>query len=454
MTDDDASVAHPRRLPRVAVVGRQNVGKSTLVNRLLGRREAIAHETPGVTRDRVQVTISWGGRSFELVDTGGFTTKPTGVEATVTEQAKRAREDADVVLLVVDAQAGLMQEDEVLARSLRGAARPVVVVANKADSDRQDPLSAEFHKLGLGEPITVSALHGRGTGDLLERVLELVPDVAPLDVEEEEPRFALVGRPNVGKSSLFNRLLDDERAVVHHEAGTTRDAVDSVLELDGRRVRFIDTAGFRSVVKTHGVEYYGLVRSLRAIDSSHVALLVVDASQGLTGDDKRVAARVAEAGRGLVAALNKWDLVPSEDRDDLYRDLKAALSIFPGTPVLRTSALSGQGVKRLAPALLSVHAAWTKRAPTSEVNRVIEAAVAAHPPPRAAVGRLLYATQVGVGPPAFVLFGLRTPPPAYRRYVENTLRRSFGFDGVPLRLSFRARHREQRARRPAREGGR
>jgi GTP-binding protein len=437
-------------LARVAVVGRQNVGKSTLVNRLIGRREAIAHEMPGVTRDRIELPVRWGSRSMLIVDTGGFKVRPDGMEARVAEQAARAMRTADLILLVVDAQTGVQQEDADLAAALRTRQEPVLVVANKVDSDAQEPLAAEFHALGLGDPVAVSALHGRGSGDLLDRILDLIPEAqghSPL--LEVEMRFALVGRPNVGKSSLFNRLVRDQRAVVHEEAGTTRDAIDSVIRVDGRALRFVDTAGFRPAIRTRGVEYYGLVRSMRAIDRSHVTLLVVDAAQGLTGEDKRVAARVAESGRGLVAALNKWDLVPSEERAGRFEDLVAQLGLFPGTPVVKSSALTGSGVTRLLPALLTVHAAWSRRVPTSEVNRVLQAAVGSNPPPRAA-GRIRYGTQVSAGPPSFVLFGTGDPGPTYRRFLENSLRGAFGFDGVPVRLSFRIRPPRYAAR--ARKG--
>jgi GTP-binding protein len=431
----------------VAVIGRQNVGKSTLVNRLVGRREAIAHETPGVTRDRVEVPVQWGGRSFVLVDTGGLTDRPVGVEESVGRQALLAAEGADLILFVAEAPAGITPDDEFLARRLRRSTRPVLVVANKVDSETQEPLAAELNGLGLGEPVSISALHGRGSGDLLDRILDLIPEGAEPQLEDEA-RFAIVGRPNVGKSSLFNRLVAEDRVVVHPEPGTTRDAVDSVVELDGRRVRFVDTAGFRRPGKTEGVEYYGLVRSLRAIDSAHVALLVIDANEGLTGEDKRVAARVAEAGRGLVAVLNKWDLVPSGERGERFLELSRSLSIFPGTPVVRTSALTGAGVSRITPALLSVHAAWSRRVATAEVNRVLEAATSAHPPPGRA-GRIRYGTQVSAGPPSFVLFGAADPGPTYRRYLERSLREAFGLGGVRVRLMFR---RGKGRRGPARRG--
>ncbi|HYV01524.1 MAG TPA: ribosome biogenesis GTPase Der [Actinomycetota bacterium] len=442
---EDRPDGHARRVPRVAIVGRPNVGKSTLLNRLLGRRDAISHESAGVTRDRLERLVMWGGRTFALIDTGGFVHRPSGIEAAVARQAGRAAKEADLILLVVDATTGVLEADELIAGDLRRTARPVLVVVNKVDAEAQEPLAAEFHSLGLGEPFAVSAQHGRGAGDLLDRILELIPGGSQPELEDDIPRFALVGRPNVGKSSLFNRVLHDERAVVHEEAGTTRDAIDSVVEVDGRTLRFVDTAGLRRLPKVKDVEYYGLLRSLRAIDEAHVSLLVIDASQGLTGEDKRIAARISEAGRGMVAALNKWDLVPSEDRAKRFIDLTQDLKLFPGTPVVRTSALSGLGVRRLIPALLGVRSAWTKRVPTSEVNRALEAAVASYPPPRG-TGRALYGTQVSTGPPTFVVFGLSFPGTSYARYLENTLRREFAFEGVPVRLSFRARHPDKGAK--------
>jgi GTP-binding protein len=396
---------------------------------------------PGVTRDRVELSVEWTGRHFTVVDTGGVGRKPSGVEAGVARQAALAAESAHLVLLVVDVTTGITDDDEALARGLRKAQTPVLVVANKVDSEAHDPLAAEFHGLGLGEPLAISALHGRGTGELLDRILDLIPDEGEPQ-PEDEGRFCLVGRPNVGKSSLFNRLVREERAIVHEEPGTTRDAVDSIIRVGERTIRFIDTAGFRAARKARGVEYYGVVRSLRAIDAAHVALLVLDASEGLTAEDKHVAARVGEAGRGLVVTLNKWDLVPSEDRNAKFVEMEEELELFPGTPVVRTSALTGLGVNRLLPSLLSVHEAWAKRVPTAEVNRVLESAQAAHPVPRRA-GRILYGTQVASGPPRFVVFGTADPGPSYRRYLENTLRKEFGFGGVPIRMSFRPRRRRK-----------
>lgn len=445
---------HPRPRPsgppRVAIVGRQNVGKSTLLNRLLGAREAISDEEPGVTRDRLEIPVRWRGREFLAVDTGGFVRRATGIEALVARQAERAAEEADLVLLVVDAETGVQEEDEALARRLRRATVPVVVVANKVDSERREPAAAEFYRLGLGEPVPVSALHGRNAGELLDRVVALLEEAEPEtglgegpEVEPEadsEAVFAIVGRPNVGKSSLFNRLVGEERAVVFPEAGTTRDAVDSLVLWDGRRVRFVDTAGFRKPSRAQGVDYYGYVRTVRAIERSHVVALVADAEEGVTTEDRRIAAKVSEAGRGLVVTANKWDLVPAGERAERFKLIKERLAVFPSVSVVRTSALTGLGTSKVMPALLDVREGWVRRVPTSQVNEVIQRAQEEHPPPRTA-GRLLYATQVGVGPPRFVVFGSGPVPPNYERFLENRLRQRFGFAGVPLRISFRRRRR-------------
>jgi GTPase len=431
------------RLPVVALVGRQNVGKSTLANRLFGGREAIAHEIPGVTRDRVEREVSWGGRRFVVVDTGGYIRRASGIEALVTRQAERAVEEADVVLLVGDAQTGVREEEAALARRLRRSRAPVLVVVNKVDAERDEADATAFERLGLGDPVPVSALHGRGSGDLLDRVVELLPPERP-EVGEEDaalPTFALVGRPNVGKSSLFNRLVGSERSVVFEEAGTTRDAVDAIVEWDRGTVRFVDTAGLRRTARARAVEYYSFLRAERAIERSHVTLLVLDAVEGFTGEDRRIAAKVIDTGRGLLVVANKWDLV--EDRDRVYRGLTEELRPFAGAELARTSALRGTGVGKLPPALLAVHERWSKRVPTAEVNRVIEAAQAERPPPRRA--RYRYATQVSSGPPTFVLFGGAPPDPSYQRFLENRLRREFGFPGVPVRLRFRPKRPRSRA---------
>lgn len=427
-----------RRLPIVAVVGRQNVGKSTLANRLFGRREAIAHENPGITRDRVELEAEWRGRRFRVVDTGGFAAKARGLDVLVARQAEAATEDADVVLLVVDAQTGEQEEDAAMARRLRRVTAAVLLVVNKVDSDREEADAARFFSLGLGEPVSVSALHGRGAGDLLDRIVMLLPQAGPTDGEEEEPekpRFAIVGRPNVGKSSLFNRLVGQERSVVYEEAGTTRDAVDALVSFPGGRVRFVDTAGFRRPSRAEGVEYYGYVRAVRAIERAHVAVLVLDASEGFTTEDRKIAARVMQTGRGLAVIANKWDLVV--EKDPAYKELVEAVAVFSGTSVWRTSALTGAGVTRLPTELVNLHQRWGRRVPTSEVNRVLSQAQDERPPPAGV--RYRYGTQVSAGPPTFVLFGGRAPSSSYARFLEGRLRRAFGLGGVPIRLRFRAK---------------
>ena len=430
--------------PAVAVVGRQNVGKSTLVNRLFGRREAIAHEMPGVTRDRIELEATWRGRTFRLVDTGGYLHGARGIEALVSGQAERAAESADLVLLVVDAQTGPVEEDAALASKLRRAEAPVLVVVNKVDSEREESDALAFHGLGLGDPVPVSALHGRGSGDLLDRIVELLPEDHMEEESAEEPRFALVGRPNVGKSSLFNRLVGEERSVVFEEAGTTRDAVDAVVEWPAGRVRFVDTAGFRRPSRAQGVEYYSFLRTERAIQRAGVVVLVLDAPQGFTTEDRRIAARVMEFGRGLVVVANKWDLV--EEKDRAYKGLGEQILPFARAPVLRTSAKTGTGVHRLPPVLLDVHGRWMSRASTAAVNEVLATAQDERSAPGGA--RYRYGTQVSGGPPTVVLFGGLAPNASYQRFLENRLRRAFGLEGVPVRLRFRT------GKRSARRGGR
>lgn len=433
------------RSPRVAIIGRQNVGKSTLVNRLFGRRETIAHGMPGVTRDRIELEVSWRGRRFGLVDTAGHVSGARGIEAATAKQAERAAAEADLVLLVVDAQAGIQEEDAALARRLRRVTVPVLLVANKVDTAKEESEAAAFHRLGLGDPFTVSGLHGRATGDLLDRIVALLPDApASQDEPTQEPRFAIVGRPNVGKSSLFNRLVGEERSVVFEEAGTTRDAVDAVVEWPAGPVRFVDTAGMRRQTRVHGVEYFSFVRATEAIERAHVSMLVIDATQGFTVEDKKIANRVMDAGRGFLLVANKWDLV--EEKDKTYKDLNETLGVFAHASAVRTSALNGRGVQRLGPILLDLHARWNLRVPTAKVNEIIQQAQRERPTARDA-STLHYATQVSTGPPSFVIFGgAREPDAGYRRYLENRLRKEFGFQGVPLQIRFRARKNTGRSR--------
>jgi GTPase len=427
--------------PKVVVLGRQNVGKSTLVNRLHGRRRAIADDAPGITRDRVEVEASWRGRDFSLVDTAGYLPRARGVDARAAEQAGIAVTEADLILLVVDVRAGVSEDDAALARRLRTSAAPVLVVANKADNDADEADVAAFHRLGLGEPVAVSAFHGRGAGDLLDRIVDLLGTSggkAGAPEPDRQPRFAIVGRPNVGKSSLFNRLLGRERSVVYEEAGTTRDAVDAVVEWPGAgSVRFVDTAGMRRGQRVRGIEYYSFLRAAEAIERADVGVVVIDAADGFTSEDKRIVNRVVEAGRAFLLVANKWDLV--EERARRYEELRETVGPFAHAPVQRTSAVSGQGVHRLPPVLIDLHHRWNVRVPTAAVNETLQRAQAERPAPRSS-GTIRYATQVSAGPPTFVLFGGGPPPdPSYRRFLENRLRAEFGFDGVPLRLRFRRR---------------
>jgi GTP-binding protein len=425
------------RSPKVAVIGRQNVGKSTLVNRLFGRREAIAHGSPGVTRDRVEVEATWRGRRFRLVDTAGYLGGATGIHALTTKQADVASAEADLILLVVDARAGITEEDATLARRLRRSPVPVVVVANKVDTHEEEADAVAFNDLGLGEPLGVSSLHGRAAGDLLDRIIDLLPS-APRETRAhvEVPRFAIVGRPNVGKSSLFNRLVGEELSVVFEESGTTRDSVDAIVQWPGGAVRFVDTAGMRREVKVRGLEYFSFVRATQAIERAHVGMLVIDATEGFAGEDKKIATRIMEAGRAFLLVANKWDLVEQKDR--MYKELHETLVPFARASVLRTSAIRGQGVPRLPAVLTDLHARWDRRVPTSKVNEVIHRAQAERPTPRRA-GTMHYATQVSSGPPTFVIFGGAAPDAGYQRFIEHRLRQELGFEGVPIRLRFRPR---------------
>jgi GTPase len=436
------------RLPVVAVVGRPNVGKSSLVNRILGRREAIVQETPGVTRDRRGFTAEWRGRSFELMDTGGLEPGASGLEARVGEQAQIAIEAADVTLLVVDSAAGPSQDDHEVAELLRRAGKPVIVVANKVDSERDEPGSAIFYRLGLGDPQPVSALHGRGSGDLLDEVVKALPDI---EAEPDEPwaAMALVGRPNVGKSSILNRLLGQDRSLVDSKPGTTRDPIDDRLELaDGRELTIIDTAGLRR--QTHikdEIEYYGFLRSRRTLERADAVVLVVDASEGVTGLDQRIAEGIVEAGRACVVVLNKWDLVTTEptDRDRVERSIKEALRFLPWATVLRTSATTGRGLDRILPAVTDAIASHRHRIDTSALNRLLRAAQEKTPPPRARgkVVRILYGVQASVGPPEVVAFTTGELEPAYLRYLERELRAADSFEGSPIRIHQRRRTRPE-----------
>jgi GTPase len=431
------------RLPRVAVVGRPNVGKSTLVNRILGRRAAITQEQPGVTRDRVVYQAEWSGRRFEVVDTGGWEARARGLAARVAEQAELAMAEADLILLVVDVQVGVTAEDADVAERLRRADVPVLLVANKADDAARELDAGALWTLGLGEPHPVSSLHGRGSGDLLDEITARLPD-APRDPDARAgpPAVALVGRPNVGKSSLLNRLAGTELALVDPAPGTTRDTVDQVLEAGGRAYRFVDTAGIRrAFTRAQGADYYALVRSLEAVRRADVAVLLLDAPQGVADQDQKIAAAAVEAGCGLIVAANKWDLIDDDTRRQLADDLERKLFFVDWAPMLRISARTGRSVGKLWGLLDEVIAARGQRIPTAALNQWLEQATARTPPPPAH-GRQVkvrYATQPGVNPPNLVLFTTGLLAASYLRYLEHDLRRTFGFAGTPIRLSVRAR---------------
>ncbi|MGH9184957.1 MAG: ribosome biogenesis GTPase Der [Acidimicrobiales bacterium] len=432
-------------LPVVAVVGRPNVGKSTLVNRILGRREAIVEEQPGVTRDRKEVEAEWQGRGFLLVDTGGWLPSGDSLDTKVSAQSEKAMLDADVVLVVVDASVGATEEDARVAAVARRLGRPTVLVANKVDDGGREAGIWEFLSLGIGDPHPVSALHGRGAGDLLDDVVALLPpgsddDDEPGGDDEEERIFsvAIVGRPNAGKSTLFNRLIGDERAVVHDLPGTTRDTIGTVVETDTGPMRFVDTAGMRRKSRIEvGTEYYSLVRALQAVDRSDIALLVIDATVGVTAQDQRLAERVDAAGCPVVVLLNKWELLDAERRADVVWQVGDKLRFVGDAPVLKVSALTGKGAHKLLPALQGTIEAYHRRVPTRKVNEVLSAAQAAHPAPGGA--RVLYATQGAADPPTFTLFTNRTLPPPYLRYLERKLREAFGFEATPIKLRVRRR---------------
>ncbi len=442
-----------RARPLVVIAGRPNVGKSTLVNRIVGRRIAVVEERPGVTRDRKELDAEWCGHHFTVVDTGGWLATADPLDAQVSAQAERAVAEASVVLFVVDVTVGVTDEDLAMARFLRRSGRPIRVVANKVDSSQRESDAWDAVSLGLGDPWPVSALHGRGTGDLLDDVVNLLPDrtdaeeprhaatgQAAQDSGEQQPgipRVALVGRPNVGKSTLFNRLVGDERSVTHDAPGTTRDAVDTVVETPEGTVCFIDTAGMRRKSRTErGTEYFSVLRALEALDRADIALLVIDATAGVTHQDQRLAERVGAAGCPTVVVLNKWELVATEDRDDILADIGDRLAFLGDAPVLKLSALSGLGVHRILPAVAAAEEAYHSRIPTGELNRAMKAIQATHPPVGA---KIQYAVQGANDPPTFTLFTNGRLQPTYLRYVERGLRERFELGPTPIKLRVRAK---------------
>jgi GTP-binding protein len=437
-------------IPVLAVVGRPNVGKSTLVNRILGRREAVVEDVPGVTRDRVSYDADWAGRAFTVVDTGGWDPDARGLAAAIATQAEMAVTLADAVLFVVDATVGITDDDEAVVRILRKSGKPVVLAANKVDDQRAETEAYALWNLGLGEPFPVSALHGRGSGDLLDAVLAALPEPPPERAGEEvggPRRIAIVGKPNVGKSSLLNKLAGAERAVVDNVAGTTVDPVDELVELGGRPWRFIDTAGIRKRVKeASGHEYYASLRTTTAIDRAELAVLVLDASQPISEQDQRIIQTVREAGRALVIAFNKWDLVDEERRYYLDREIERELVQVQWAPRINVTARTGWHVDRLVPALDKALAGWETRVSTGALNAFLGRLVAEHPHPvrGGKQPRIMFATQASTAPPTFVLFTSGKLDASYERYIERRLREDFGFVGTPIVLQQRVREKRKR----------
>lgn len=424
--------------PQVVVVGRPNVGKSSLVNRLAGRRVAVVEEQRGVTRDRKAVEVEWRGVTFDVVDTGGWLAAGDTLEDKVSQQAEAALKSADLVLLVVDAATGPVEEDSTAARWVRLSKRPVLLVVNKVDDQQHEASSWEFLSLGVGDPFMVSAQHGRGAGDLLDRIVD---DLGDQTVEEKDEdadgalRVAIVGRPNVGKSTLFNQLIGEERSVVHDMPGTTRDAIDTVVDTSAGLVRFIDTAGMRKRARTEaGLETYSVLRSLDALDRADIAILVIDATEGATGQDQRLAERISASGCPAIVILNKWELVLPDERDAILASVGDKLAFLGDAPVLKMTALSGKGVHRLWPALSTAALDYAKRVPTGALNRAIRDLQIKQPAP---TGKIRYAVQGASEPPTFTLFVAGRLPSTYLRYVERSLREKFELGASPIRVRVR-----------------
>ena len=428
------------RKPQVVIVGRPNVGKSSLVNRLAGKRIAVVEEQRGVTRDRKEVEIDWRGVTFDVVDTGGWLEAGDTLEQKVSQQANAALKDADLVLLVVDVATGLVDEDTHAARWALRSGRPIMLIANKVDDEGREHQAWEFLQLGAGDPVMISALHGRGAGDLLDAIVDRLATVVPPedDLDEDDDgalRVAIVGRPNVGKSTLFNQLIGEERSVVHDMPGTTRDAIDTVIETDQGLIRFIDTAGLRRRAKTEvGLETFSALRSLDALDRSDIAIMVIDSTIGATGQDQRLAERISAAGCPSLIVLNKWELVDTEMRDRVLGGVAEKLAFLGDAPVMKITALSGKGVHKILPALSIAAADYTKRVPTGALNRAVRDLQMRQPAP---TGKIRYAVQGATEPPTFTLFVSGRRPSTYMRYVERFLRERFELGSVPIRVRVR-----------------
>ena len=432
-------------LPKVAVIGRPNVGKSTLVNRIIGRREAIVEDTPGVTRDRVKYEAEWNGRRFFLIDTGGWEVKPEGISEKITAGSEAAIAEADLVMFVVDAQVGALDEDQSLVDLLRKSGKKVILVGNKIDNAEDESDGYSLWNLGLGEPHFVSALHGRGSGDLLDLLISQLPEVGTAQVDDGYRRVALVGRPNVGKSSLLNVLAGAPRVLVDDAEGTTRDAVDELIDFGGATWRFIDTAGIRRRAhQASGTDYYASLRTQIALERAEVALVIFDASNILTEQDIRIVSMADEAGKALVIVMNKWDLVDEERQLTLDKEIDRQLERYPWAQRVNLSAKTGWHRDRLAPALTTALRNWEKRIPTAKLNSFLGELVGANPPPvrGGKQPKIKFATQAGTCPPKFVVFATEFLETAYRRFIERRLREEFGFDGTPIEVAVKIKDRD------------
>ena len=432
-------------LPIVAILGRPNVGKSTLINRFLGRREAIVEDTPGVTRDRVQYECEWGGRRFIIMDTGGWEAKPDGISVQVSAGAEIAMQEADVLAFVVDAQVGALDEDDILVQHLRKAKKPLILIGNKVDGECEESEAHGLWSLGLGEPYFVSALHGRGSGDLLDHIVAELPEVGGAQTQDGYRKVALIGRPNVGKSSLLNALAGENRSIVDDVAGTTRDPVDELIEFGGSIWRFIDTAGLKKRAnQASGTDYYASLRTQTALERCEVAVVVLDASEPITEQDLRVITMVEEAGKAMVIVMNKWDLVDEDRRDQLDREIDRHLDQVEWAQRVNVAAKTGWHRDRLAPALRTALDSWEKRVPTAKLNSFLGALIGATPPPvrGGKQPKVYYATQAGIAPPKFVVFSNGWIEASYRRFIERRLREEFSFPGTPVQVAIRVKERE------------
>lgn len=432
------------KLPIVAVIGRPNVGKSTLINRLIGRREAIIEDQPGVTRDRIKYEAEWNGKNFIVMDTGGWepNPEPLSINASIAAGAESAIREADLILFIIDISVGALDEEIALVNVIRKSGKPVILIGNKADSPEAELAVHELWQLGLGEPIPVSALHGRGSGDLLDLVVSSLPERITPEAIDQMRRVVLLGRPNVGKSSLLNSLAGTTRALVDSQAGTTRDPIDEEIEFGGETWRFIDTAGIRKHAhQASGTEYYAMLRTESALERGEVAILVIDASEPIAEQDLRIMSKIVDSGRALVIALNKWDLVDEDRREALEREKERELNQVEWAERINISAKTGWHKDRLAPALHRALESWQMRIPTSKLNSFLGALIAATPPPvrGGKQPKILFATQPSTCPPRFVIFASGFLEPSYRRFIERRLREEFGFAGSPVEVSVRIR---------------